>query len=295
MKKGFLSYLLSCSLGAWFGTAAIASLATAPDSRTLASSQAVPAAKKILVVVLENEDYDTTLKQSFLGDLVKRGALLTNYGALTHPSQPNYIGLVSGSTEGVPGNSSVTLSRSHIGALIEQKGKSWKSYVEGYPGGCNKKSKIGRYVRKHSPFISFKDVQKNPERCARIVNSSELDKDFQKGQLPDFSFYVPDLDNDGHDTGIEFADRYMAKRFQPFLDDKRFTDEVLFVVTFDEGRYFSSNQVYTILVGPKVKPGITSKTRYTHYSLLRTIEEALGLGSLGRGDRSAQVIGDIWN
>src|SRR5579862_2196828 len=53
---------------------------------------------KIMIVVLENTDYDDALEQPFLASLAKRGMLLTNFTAETHPSQPNYIALVSGST-----------------------------------------------------------------------------------------------------------------------------------------------------------------------------------------------------
>jgi len=57
--------------------------------------------KHIVVVVLENTKFKDAKAQPFLGGLAKKGALLTNYKGVVHPSQPNYIAMISGSTHGV--------------------------------------------------------------------------------------------------------------------------------------------------------------------------------------------------
>src|SRR5262249_39288622 len=90
-----------------------------------------PSFQKVFVVVLENTDYPTALAQPFLADLAPRGALLTNFFAVTHPSQPNYIAMVAGSTYGVTSSGNVTLNVSHLGDLLEASGRSWKVYAEG--------------------------------------------------------------------------------------------------------------------------------------------------------------------
>ena len=50
----------------------------------------------------------------------------------------------------------------------------------------------------------------------------------------------------------------------------------------------------TLVLGSRASPGYTSHVRYTHYSLLRTIEAALGLGTLTRNDRYAQPTNDVF-
>src|SRR4051812_21718212 len=65
--------------------------------------------RKVVIIVLENTDYSEALNQPFLSQLVSRGALLSNYYAVTHPSQPNYIALISGSTHGVVDDGPVVL------------------------------------------------------------------------------------------------------------------------------------------------------------------------------------------
>lgn len=85
------------------------------------------------------------------------------------------------------------IDRKSIVDLLEAKGVSWKSYQQGYTGNCDLSMKIGKYVRKHNPFISFTNVQNNPERCAKIVNSDQLDIDISNDQVPQFVFFTPDV------------------------------------------------------------------------------------------------------
>lgn len=254
--------------------------------------------RRVMIVVLENTSYDEAARQPFLASLVRRGALLSNLTAEGHPSQPNYLALVGGSTFGVTSDRNVDLDGSEIGDLLEAKGLQWKVYAEGFPGHCFLSDKQGDYVRKHTPILSFKNVQSSPARCAGVVDAGELGRDVQHSTLPDFSLYIPDLRNDGHDTSVAFADKWLAGKFGPLLSDPRFTKDLLFVVTFDEAEHFflwpSSNRVFTVAVGDQVLPGSTSNAPYTHYSILRTVEEALGIGTLGREDATAASITGIW-
>lgn len=52
---------------------------------------------------------------------------------------------------------------------------------------------IGKYARKHNPFISFKNISGNKQRCAKIVNSKQLDKDIANNNVPQFVFYTPNV------------------------------------------------------------------------------------------------------
>jgi phospholipase C len=87
----------------------------------------------------------------------------------------------------------VTIDRESIIDLLERKNISWKSYQQDYPGGCETKMRIGKYARKHNPFISFKNIQTNPERCAKIVNADELDEDIKNDTVPQYVFYTPNV------------------------------------------------------------------------------------------------------
>ncbi len=254
-----------------------------------------PTFKKVMIIVLENISYKDALAQPFLSSFAAQGALLTGFDAETHPSQGNYIALVSGDYQGVTTDKPVNLGGRQIGDLLEARGLTWKVYAQGYPGGCFLGARSGNYVRKHVPFLSFTEVQNSPGECAEVTDDSGLKDDIASGRLPDFSLFIPDIKNDGHDTGVAFADNWLSSYFGPLMKDPAFMKDMLLVITFDEDdKSTAENRIYTALYGPSVAPGSVSGAHYTHYSLLRTIEDAYGLGDLGRNDASALPITGVW-
>src|SRR4029078_9315471 len=92
--------------------------------------------------------------------------------------------------------------------------------------------------------------------------------DVANGTVPDYSFYVPDLDDDGHDTGVGFANNYFSGRFGPFLNNPSFMKDLLFVTVFDESESAASNNIYASFVGDSVVPGRRIGTHYDHLNLL---------------------------
>jgi len=258
-----------------------------------------PFATKVVLVILENSDSDAAYREKFLGFLAASGAYLANYHALAGHSQPNYVALVSGSTDGVIDNSPARLDRAHLG----QKLKSWMAYAEGYPAGtCDLRGAIGRYVRKHVPFLSFADVQDNPDFCRQhITGFDQFLVDAHAHRLPSFSLVVPNLDHDAHDKPLRDADAWLERSFADLIKDPTFRRDVLLIVTFDEagkGNWFArlagnDNRVFTVLWGEDVLPGEV-KTRYDHYDLLRTIEAIFDVAPMAAGDAGARPIGGIW-
>lgn len=254
---------------------------------------------RVFVVVLENEDAGVALQQPFLRSIAASGALLRNYHAVAHPSQPNYIAMVAGDAYGIHDDSPVTIDVPHLGDLLDAQGISWKIYAEDYPGNCFlgpsfTGSDPGAYLRRHVPFLDFTDVQSDPARCGRIAAGRQLDADLTSGALPRFAMYIPDSVNDGHDTSVTVADAWLRTRFGPLLANPAFTSGTLFVVVFDEGTTTGPNVVYCSMNGAGILPGTVSDSWYDHYSLLRTFEEILHSGSLHRQDETADVITDVW-
>jgi phospholipase C len=268
------------------------------------SAHAAAPFKRVFIVILENENNEEALEQPFLARLAREGAYLADYHGVTHPSYPNYLALTSGSTWNAWTDFQKTIDGTHIGDLLEAKGLRWKTYAEGYPGGerrrdyaqneCFLKRGSGKYARKHVPFLSYKNIQDDLRRCDLVVNADQLERDVKEGHLPDYALYIPDLDNDGHDTSVRHADQWLARTFGPLLKDPRFAEGTLFVVTFDEDDDRHDNHIYTALWGDAVRPGARVDARFDHYNLLRTIEDAFGLGTLGRHDAKATAITGIW-
>lgn len=249
---------------------------------------------KVMIIVFENTDYAQAVKQPYFASLMKEGAIATNYHALMHPSQPNYIALIGGSTFNVRNDDNVTINERHIGNLLEDSKKTWKVYAQDYPGNCFLGSRQGAYARKHVPFLSFQDVQTDPSKCANVQDASNFKNDFEAETLPTYSLYIPNLKNDGHDTNVSYGDKWLRENFGPIFTSPKLPEDLLIVITFDEGSRISDNRIYTLFLGGKVKKNFSTGISYDHYSLLRTIEEELSIGSLGRYDATAHPITDIW-
>ncbi len=251
--------------------------------------------KRVVMIVFENTNQVDASKQPFFAQLMKRGTYLSNFLAEAHPSQPNYIAMIAGDTLGVRGDQPVNLPGNHLGDLLEQKQLGWKVYAEDYPGNCFLGATQGKYVRRHVPFLSFTNIQNNPERCARIVEGAEFMKDYSAHDLPAFSLVVPNLDHDGHDTNVQTADRWFASQFQGVLSDDAFLADTLFIITFDESEnWFGANRVFTVLLGGGVVSGSVSSDKVNHYSLLKLIEDGFGLGNLKRKDQAAKKLDSIF-
>ncbi len=258
------------------------------------SSSAFAIPQKVVEVIFENTDYSGAIGQPFFAQLAKAGVLLTNFRAIGHPSQPNYVAMVGGATDGVSGDGQYNITANHLGDLLEAKSKTWKVYAELYPGNCYQGMTKGKYARKHVPFISFTNVQSNSARCANIVDGTTFARDFQNKQLANYSMYVPDLNHDGHDTGVAYADNWFSQTFGPLFQDTSSMQNVLFIITFDEDDGSTNNHVYTVLYGPDVVPGKSTAAAYNHYSVLRTIEEIFQLGTLGKNDATASPIAEAF-
>jgi hypothetical protein len=251
---------------------------------------------RIVTIVFENKDFEDVMEDEYFNSLAKKGVLFTNFHAVARPSQPNYIAMVAGDTLGVRSNESVTLFAPHIGNLLNLRGMSWKNYADSYPGNCFLGSQSGPYVRKHVPFISFKSVQSDPVQCAQVVHGDQFIRDWKSRNVPQYAFYSPDLDTGGHDTELEFASNWLKQFLEPLLADPAGMERTLIQITFDESENFFDpiNKIYTVFLGPTVRPGITVKTSTNFYNVLRTIEDNFFLGTLGLKDSKAKPVEGIW-
>lgn len=251
------------------------------------------AIKHIVLIVLENTNASDAMAQPFMQSLMTRGAYLSNFYATQHPSQPNYFAMVGGSTYGVNDNNVTTIDALHIGDLFDIKGLTWKAYGEDYPGNCYLGADNNNYARKHMPFISYRTVQSNPTQCAKVTPSANFYTDAAATNLPTFSLYIPNDLNNGHDTGVAYADNWLKTNIGPVMNSPAIMQDTLFIITFDEDDS-RDNKVYTVFVGAGVRAGAVSTVRYNHYSLTKTIESIFELASLCTNDASATEISDIW-
>ena len=239
-----------------------------------------------MVVIFENEDADHIVgarDAPYLTSLARSGVTFTDAHGVAHPSQPNYLALFSGSTQGVTDDSCpLTFPGPDLAAQLVQAGRSFAAYSEDLPSAGFPGCRAGGYARKHAPWADFTDV---PAAAAQPY--SDLPADFSA--LPTVSFVVPNLCNDMHDCGVAAGDRWARAHLPAYVDWARQHDSLL-VVTFDEDDGSTANHIATFLVGPMVTPG-TSDQRVDHYSLLRTLEDMYGLPPLGHAADATPLTG----
>ena len=295
----------------------------APEKSPEAQQAAKPNAHhfdRVVIIVLENADYEVAVRDKNLAELATQGASFSNFHALFHPSYPNYLAMVAGTDFGthrrgrIFGDKQVNFpadaAHKTIADRLIEAGLDWKNYAEELPDvPCPFRiysqhvanSKKGDYARKHVPFLSFQQVQQ--KWCDHVVpvDSGKSDnwfaRDAKKG-LVAYSFFSPNMDDDGHNSSVRIAGEWL----KDFLD-KNFPEKVrqgtLVIVTFDESGGNSDNRIFTLFFGDMVKeareqdPKVLGR-HYNHYNLLRTIEENFGLEPLTENDREAALITDIW-
>lgn len=222
------------------------------------------------------------------------GITLTNYNGVTHPSEPNYLALIAGDYFGMGDDAVHVLPSNYtsIVDLLDNKGVGWKGYEENYPGNCfnGTYDSQGYYWRKHNPFQILATVADNATLCQNIVDEKQFQADVTSNNIAQYSFYVPNEINDGHNTTIDVAANWLDGFLTPLVNNSNFMDNSLVVLTFDESEtYTEQNKVYTILIGgaiPQELHNTTDDTFYTHYSHLKTVELNWDLGSLGRNDEN---------
>ncbi|CAM5384611.1 alkaline phosphatase family protein [Leifsonia shinshuensis] len=257
------------------------------------------ALQHIVVIVDENKPAGSVIgdpQAPYLTSLARAGALATAYSAITHPSLPNYLALTSGGTAGIttdcnPPGGSCLATGPNLAEELDRAGRSWRMYSESMPAPCAT-GNTSLYAVKHNPFLYFPSVTSSRAYCdAHDVPYSRFASDLASAAtLPDFSFISPNLCDDMHDCSVADGDAWLKANVPAILASPAFTTQrSLLVVTFDEGDS-GDNVVACVFAGPAARAHSVSATPFTHYSLLRTIEEVWGLAPLTGQDAAATAM-----
>jgi phosphatidylinositol-3-phosphatase len=259
----------------------------------------VPSFSHVVVIMFENKDAAEVAGNAdapTFNRLARRGAFLSNYKAVSHPSLPNYVALISGSTHGIASDCTDCLvGATSLADTLTRAKRTWKAYAEGLPSRGYTGASAGSYAKKHVPFLYFRNVLSRPRQRKSVVPLAQLTADLKARRLPDFSFVVPDLCHDMHDCSVATGDNWLAHWLKILLASKQLRGGVVFVL-FDEAHTWGSRDgghVPAYVVGPAVRSSATSKQALSHYSVLATIEAAWRLPRLGASAQAAPIRG-IW-
>lgn len=257
---------------------------------------------RLAIIWLENTDYTLAAGDPNLAWLATKGIQLTNHFAVAHPSEPNYVAAIGGDYFGM-NNDNMNFIHENVSTvidLLEARGISWGEYQEDMPysgfegvGYVNQQTMKNDYVRKHNPAIIYNSVAKGTERIAKTKNLTMFHSDLEAEKLPQWMFITPNMTSDGHDSSVTVAGTWTRTFLEPLLDDKRFMNNTLVLVTFDENSsYAKQNRILGILLGDAVPVdlvGTKDDNFYNHYSEIATVEANWGLRTLGRWDVGANV------
>jgi phospholipase C len=257
----------------------------------------------VVIVVMENKNYNAIIgrpdEAPYINNTLARGgALFSNSFAVSHPSQPNYLGLFSGSTQGVTNDNCPKNFKNvpNLGSELIRARLSFTGYSETMPSagytGCNHGIPLFGYTRTHSPWVDFSNVP-----AASNLTFASFPKDYSR--LPTVSIVVPNECHDMHSCPRDNGDLWIKANIGGYASWAK-THNSLLIVTWDEDGTLEipfhpggdGNKVPTIFYGAHVRPG-TYGEHITHYSVLRTIEDMFGLAHAG-ASASASPITDVW-
>lgn len=292
------------------------------------------AGSHVYVIIGENTELTQVNKIDapyLTGTLKPAGAWLTNYFALTHFSEANYVGMMSGQfTHCQQFDGSAASCHQNVDNLFHQldvAGVTWQSWMESMPTPCALASAgapktLNHYGAKHNPAIFFDNVEgvngvwsttPGTECTANDLpaggtgpnDMGVFNAAVSAGNTAQFNFVVPNECEDAHDNcqpqqnGVKQFDLFLQREVKVIRDaDSR----ALIIITFDEGtsnhgpdnskQFSGGGNVVFLALGPQVVPGVYDSPS-NHYGLLRTLEDGYGLPPLG-GASTTSAIDEIW-
>jgi phosphatidylinositol-3-phosphatase len=275
--------------------------------QTQTTTPVIPASKHVVMVMEENQGYSTVVGSTsawpHLNALIGQGALASNYYADTHPSIGNYFMLTTGQTLTNDDSATTVWTVDNIARRMQAAKVPFKVYAEGitngYLGG-----NTGLYLIRHNPFAMLSDVAGSQQAANAVLwPFTQFTADEASHTLPEFSFVVPDVNDDAHNGTPQQADDWLqANVIAPLSGDPAFQPggDGLLIVVFDEAldtdKAHGGGHVAAVFWGPNVKAGFTqtSTTVFQHESMLRTIMEALGLPNPPGAAANAPIMAEFF-
>ena len=241
----------------------------------------------VVWVLMENQDFSSIVGSGsapYINRLANTYGLATHDSAISHPSLPNYISLTSGSDQGISDDSGPSSHRLNVPSIFSQlRAGASRSLEQSMPSRCAK-GDSGDYAVRHNPETYYTNLGSD---CGKY--------DVPFGSAPDlsarFTFVTPNLINDMHDGTIADGDHFLRSYVPALMATPQYrAGTTAIFITWDENAGASGNQVPCIVISPYTH-GVKDRTPYTHYSLLRTTEQLLGLRFLGNAASANSMVG----
>jgi phospholipase C len=264
--------------------------------------------KHVIWIWMENQSYNSMMgapgspayeSSPFLNGLAAQCGVATNYHNVTHPSLPNYLAATSGQTGGVtddcfPGQ--CPQGEPSLFGLLASEGHTWMSFEESMPSNCDG-TNTDLYAPVVNPAAYYSDA-------SRLCATDDVPLGSTSGGpfvtalrvgLPNFTLIIPNYCDDTHNCPTSAGDAWLAAWLPAITSSLEYRNGSTTVfITWDEGDGGSytagedcstspadeSCHIPALVVSPYVTPGTVSSTLFTHYSLLKTTEQLLGVSPL---------------
>ena len=129
----------------------------------------VPRLSKVAVLFLENRGYHDVIGSPdapFLNRLARRSALETRYYALGHPSLPNYLALITGSTQGVTSDcNACEIDAASLPGELERGSDPLAGVLRGDPPAGLRGQRGGRLLEALQPVRLRRADQRRSDRA----------------------------------------------------------------------------------------------------------------------------------
>jgi hypothetical protein len=256
----------------------------------------VPTPAHVVVVMEENHAFSQVIgspNAPYINSLASgpHAALFTQSFGMTHPSQPNYLYLFSGSNQGQTSDATptTTFTTPNLASELRKKHHSFVGYSEDLPSVGFTGATSGNYAARHVPWVNWQGTGPNQLPTKFNQPFSAFPTNFKK--LPTVSFVIPNVQHDMHDGTVAQGDTWLQQNMNTYAQWAQ-SHHSLLIITTDEDDDLHNNQITTLFVGADVKPGQYSEP-ITHLNVLRTVEAMYHLPPAG-GSASVAPITDIW-
>ena len=257
-----------------------------------ADAARVPRLKHVWVFVMENHSYDQIIGSPhapYTNRLARRHGMATRMWAVTHPSLPNYLAMISGSTHGCNNNSCARGIRGKtLANQLARNGLKWRGYFEELPERGYTGDDVGNYVQHHNPFVYFRSITSKPRQRRHIERLHALRRSLH--HPPALSFIVPTNAHNMHDGSIQTGDRWLHRWVTLVRHSRAYRHNGTILIVWDEGYNDRSGCCFQSIDGGRVPLFIIARHLPRHhrlerpattYSLLSALQHGFRLPPLG--------------
>jgi hypothetical protein len=165
---------------------------------------------------------------------------------------------------------------------------------------------INGYTPKHNPFVYFDDVTgtNNPNDAygiAHIRPYAGFAADLAGNTIARYNFITPNLCNDGHvscppqGNPVRQTDDWLANEIPKILNSSAWSNNGAIFIIWDEGEGGSDGPIGMMVISPLARGGgYFNNIRYTHSSLLRTLQEIFDVAPLLGDAANATDLNDLF-